>query len=101
MLASIVAVMAAALAAASDGSAAQSSPPASAAPAGSVTVNSPPKPQDPLDQVVCRYMEETGTRLGGGKVCHTRREWAEATRQSRESVEQVQRNGGFTKLPGN
>jgi hypothetical protein len=95
MFGSLIAMMAAGLAAATDGSAVQQPPPETPAP---VTVTAP-KAKDPLDEITCRYMDQTGTRLGGGKVCHTRRDWAEYTRASRETVEHAQRNGGMGRLP--
>ena len=70
-----------------------SAPPAAAAQAAATV--------DPLDQTVCRHMEETGTRLGGAKVCHTRREWAQMTRDSRRMTEQIQENSQTMRLPAN
>lgn len=47
------------------------------------------KPSD-ADQVVCERQEETGSRLGGHKVCHTRAEWAQFRRDDRSITEHVQ-----------
>ncbi len=40
--------------------------------------------------VVCKRQEETGTRLGAHKVCHTRAEWASIVGQARTGVERIQ-----------
>ena len=53
------------------------------------------------DEVVCRRVEVTGTRLGGVKRCMTRSSWDEATRRAREAVEDNQMHGlGPTMSPG-
>lgn len=40
--------------------------------------------------VVCKRQDETGTRLGAHKDCHTRAEWASMAGQARTGVERIQ-----------
>ena len=40
-------------------------------------------PKDPLDEVVCKKQETSGSRIGGKKVCKTRREWIQASDDAR------------------
>ena len=47
------------------------------------------KKLDP-NQVVCEKQEETGSRLGGKRVCMTRSEWAEQRRLNRLEVDKTQ-----------
>ena len=42
------------------------------------------------NQVVCKYMDVTGSRLGGAKVCKTRQAWAEIAASNRDALESVQ-----------
>jgi invasion protein IalB len=42
------------------------------------------------DKVVCRSDNPTGTRVGNKKVCKTKAEWVEFTRQQREEAQRVQ-----------
>lgn len=43
------------------------------------------------ERVICRKIEEVGTRLGGKRVCMTASQWAEQQRVEREAVEEAQR----------
>jgi hypothetical protein len=44
-----------------------------------------------LDQVVCRKTAPpVGTRLGGGRVCHTQREWDQMRKDAQMYVQQQQ-----------
>ncbi len=46
------------------------------------------------DVVICKRQEETGTRLGVHKTCHTRQEWADmavAARNKTDKIEDVPR----------
>lgn len=54
--------------------------------------NQLPKTGDP-NRIVCERQETTGTRLGAHKVCLTVAEWAEKTREHRETLESIQRFG--------
>ena len=40
------------------------------------------------DRVICRTIEETGTRLGGKRVCMTQLQWEEQRREAREDTEE-------------
>jgi hypothetical protein len=49
--------------------------------------------QDIQNRVECHQMEETGTRLGGSKVCKTHAQWAEEALMAREATERYQSGG--------
>lgn len=38
------------------------------------------------DQVVCRWISETGTRLGDHKVCMTRFQWEQQSQDARDQL---------------
>lgn len=42
------------------------------------------------DQVICEKEEDTGTRLGSHKICHTRSQWEQMRRDDRSATEHVQ-----------
>jgi hypothetical protein len=42
------------------------------------------------NEIVCRSMAETGSRLKSRRVCMSRAEWAELRRQQREAIEKGQ-----------
>lgn len=63
--------------------------PASAEPAGKKTTTDP-------NQVVCRKEEVLGSRLASRKICKTRAEWAEETRENRGNIERAQLQRGTT-----
>lgn len=44
-------------------------------------------PNAPKPKLICKYFEETGSRLNGRKECRTREEWLQVTRDSREALE--------------
>jgi len=52
----------------------------------------PAKP-NPDDQVVCRIEEVTGSRLGGRRVCMTRREWTEQSMRAQHQFESMPSSG--------
>jgi len=56
---------------------------AAAAQSGAPAASTPAKP-DPMDRVVCREEETTGTRLGGTRVCHTRRQWQQMENEAQD-----------------
>lgn len=75
--------------------------PAAAAPAPTMATQTPTAPSAAatasadngvnLDEVECRSTPPaTGTRLGGGRECHTVREWNERMRQDQRMLEQRQ-----------
>jgi hypothetical protein len=43
------------------------------------------------DQVICEREQDTGSRITGHKICHTRTQWAQIRRDDRDSTEQTQR----------
>jgi hypothetical protein len=45
------------------------------------------------DRVICQRVEETGSRLGGKRVCKTAREWTEQRQHDREAAEDAQGRG--------
>lgn len=48
-----------------------------------------------LDRVVCREgPAPTGSRLGGGRVCHTQRQWNDIQQQSQDQLSRQQINRG-------
>ncbi|MGH6887755.1 MAG: hypothetical protein ACREHF_00910 [Rhizomicrobium sp.] len=52
-----------------------------------------------LDKIVCRSTPPpTGSRLGGGRECHTVREWNERTREEQQMIEE--RQTGSYRGPG-
>ena len=92
-------------------SAQQSAPPADAAVAAPAPVGATPAPAATaasaaadssavnLDEVVCRAVAApTGTRLGGGRECHTVREWNQREKESQDLTRDSQRRG--FKVPG-
>jgi len=54
----------------------------SAAPSASST--------DKGSKMICREIDETGSRLGGKRVCMTRDQWEEQKRAARSAVERAQ-----------
>lgn len=50
--------------------------------------------QPNLDEIVCRSEPPaTGTRLGGGRECHTVRQWNERQREDQLILQQQQKTG--------
>ncbi len=47
------------------------------------------------NEVVCKRQEESGTRLGGTKICHTRQEWSDIAIAARTSVNDMQTKGNM------
>jgi hypothetical protein len=58
-----------------------------------------PAPAEPKKKaaarMVCERVEETGTRLGGRRVCLTAEQWAEKRREHRADIERAQQNVGI------
>jgi hypothetical protein len=44
------------------------------------------------NRVICRKVEETGSRLNHSRACHTAAEWDELRRQMKANVERIQNN---------
>ena len=54
----------------------------------------PAPPADDPDQIICKSMPPpTGTRLGGGRECHTKREWDQQLKESQEAVAHAEQKG--------
>ena len=68
--------------------AAAPSPPGAAT--GATTASAAATTSRPGDPVVCKSMEETGTRFSH-RVCHTSAEWAQITADAKSSTEDFQR----------
>ena len=69
------------------------STPATAAPTQTAPAQSPAPqvlaaqaPKRPGDEVICKREEETGSRLGGKKVCMTKDDWAQQSRDARDGM---------------
>lgn len=62
-------------------------------PAAAPTQAAPTAKADPLDRIVCRAEETSGSRLKRHKVCATVREWQEQRDDNREAVDMYQRKG--------
>ncbi len=50
---------------------------------------------DPKDLPICRRVNETGTRLGGTKICKTRQEWDLTSRYSEDAVNMQQKRSFY------
>ena len=50
------------------------------------------------DEVTCRSVVRTGTRIGS-KKCMTNRAWMEASRNAREATDEIQRRSTQTSMP--
>ena len=69
----------------------------------------PAQPDEPntasspyLDEVICRNVTPpTGTRLGGGRECHTRRDWDNRMKQAQRVLQQKQVRGKVGTDAGN
>jgi hypothetical protein len=89
MFTSFVALIAAAVTASSESSAALSQPDRTAAPPA---VAAQAAPVDKGREVVCRRMQATGSRMGAEKVCKTRAEWARINQDAEDLVNSAQTN---------
>jgi hypothetical protein len=48
------------------------------------------------DEIVCKNSPPpTGSRLGGGRECHTQREWDDRTREAQKATENAEMHGMF------
>ena len=81
----IIAGLTAAVLAASEGGAPTSTPPAPQVATTTSAVAAREK------QVICRKVLETGSRLGGSKLCKTRLEWDQMSRNSQDAVNDRQK----------
>jgi hypothetical protein len=44
------------------------------------------------DRIICRQIEEIGSRLGGKRVCMTQQQWEEQRRHTQEDVDDANRH---------
>jgi invasion protein IalB len=76
----------------------------STTPAANTTPASAAKPMkhgyDP-NTVICKWTEEIGTRLGGGKTCMTRAQWDQLSRDSQDELNDTTQHGREMGPPGN
>ncbi len=68
--------------------------PAVAAPTPSGPLRTVQNERDP-DQMICKRQELASSRLLGQKICHTRADWDNITRNSRDAIDTVQRKSKF------
>jgi hypothetical protein len=68
--------------------AADTPPPPAAKPAATAqqTAASTAKPTG-LDRIICHTDDQTGTRLPGHKVCHSKREWDDLATLTRQNLD--------------
>ena len=72
-----------------------------AAPQQQMAQTPAPASQSNLDEIVCKSTPPpTGSRLGGGRECHTVREWNDRTRQSQSLLGASQLGGLTSATPG-
>lgn len=50
----------------------------------------PASGKDDANKLICRTVQEIGSRLSKTRACHTKAEWAELRRQTRETVQRIQ-----------
>jgi hypothetical protein len=68
----------------------QASAPPTPAAAGTTGTDAPKaKPAHDPNQMICRTILPTGSRLGGQKVCQTRHDWDEQAKAGRDTVDHV------------
>jgi hypothetical protein len=84
------------------GPAASPAAPQSTTPAANTTPAPAAKPikhgYDP-DTVICKWTEELGTRLGGGKTCMTRLQWDQLAQDSEDMVKSTDERSNNMGLP--
>ena len=57
------------------------------------------KRTDP-DRIVCHVQDETGSRLGATKICHTAAEWSAISKEAQSAVMQTQNASKQSGTPG-
>lgn len=58
-------------------------------------------PADDPDQIICKSTPPpTGTRLGGGRECHTKKEWDQRQKDAEDAVMHGQQIGHMGSGPG-
>lgn len=56
----------------------------------SIAGSPPASGKDDANKQICRTVQEIGSRLSKTRACHTKAEWAELRRQSRQTLERIQ-----------
>jgi hypothetical protein len=59
-------------------------------PIAALAGNAGSKPDKKHDGLICREVDETGSRLGGKRICMSRDAWEASRREARETVSQAQ-----------
>ena len=78
----------------------QQTPPASATPPSTTgtaqgATTDATTPPDPMDEVICKREDMTGTRVSRQKICMTRRDWEEQAKESGEDIRSAHRSSGL------
>ena len=58
------------------------------------------KPADPLEKVVCRREQVTGSLFDGPRICHTVREWRRMQNDAQEEAARITKPGTLNDLNG-
>ena len=58
------------------------------------------KPADPLEKVVCRREQVTGSLFDGPRICHTVREWRRMQNDGQEEAARITKPGTLNDLNG-
>ena len=53
--------------------------------------SAPPSKDAPKDKMICRHVEETGTRMGGRSICKLESEWRSEEQSAQDIASQRQR----------
>ena len=61
--------------------------------------STPPKHGYDPNTVICKWTEELGTRLGGGKTCMTRAQWDDLARDSEDELNNTTQHDHNMGLP--
>lgn len=51
-------------------------------------------------KLICEKEQETGSRLGGRRVCHTQEEWDQIRAETRQNLEKIQQQSTGTPSSG-
>jgi hypothetical protein len=59
------------------------------------------QPNNPSDdaKIVCKTVNTTGSRLGGKRMCNTKKEWRRLNEEAEKTAREIQ--DGHSKQPGN
>jgi hypothetical protein len=50
----------------------------------------------PNEKLICKYLKETGSRIGQQKVCATKRQWELTELETQETIRDRQNHGTLT-----